>query len=164
MLKLNRKGYITIEVILSSVLAFAVAFFLIDITVKLVNKTDDAYLDTVLMTDKALIIKNIKECIENDIKANGRIEDFYLYEKELEIFFNDGGSSKLKIEVNDNKTNIIYESRDNPLNKYEKELNSNLKDLSIIYGKEDYYAYITIKAINIFSDKNNNINIPIYNG
>lgn len=164
MLKLNRKGYITIEVILSSVLAFAVAFFLIDITAKLVNKTDDAYLDTVLMTDKALIIKNIKECIENDIKANGRIEDFYLYEKELEIFFNDGGSSKLKIEVNDNKTNIIYESRDNPLNKYEKELNSNLKDLSIIYGKEDYYAYITIKAINIFSDKNNNINIPIYNG
>lgn len=164
MLKLNRKGYITIEVILSSVLAFAVAFFLIDITVKLVNKTDDAYLDTVLMTDKALIIKNIKECIENDIKENGSIEDFYLYEKELEIFFNDGGSSKLKIEVNDNKTNIIYESRDNPLNKYEKELNSNLKDLSIIYGKEDYYAYITIKAINIFSDKNNNINIPIYNG
>lgn len=164
MLKLNRKGYITIEVILSSVLAFAIAFFLIDITAKLVNKTDDAYLDTVLMTDKALIIKNIKECIENDIKANGRIEDFYLYEKELEIFFNDGGSSKLKIEVNDNKTNIIYESRDNPLNKYEKELNSNLKDLSIIYGKEDYYAYITIKAINIFSDKNNNINIPIYNG
>ena len=63
MLKLNRKGYLTIEIILASAIAFVIAFFLIDITMKLVDKTDNYYVDTVFMTDKALITKNIKELI-----------------------------------------------------------------------------------------------------
>ena len=68
MKKLNRRGYMTIEIILASVITFVIAFFLIDLTIKLVNTTDDAYADTVLTTDKALVIKNIKKYLEKDFR------------------------------------------------------------------------------------------------
>lgn len=63
-MKLNRKGYLTVEVILASVIAVTIAFFLMEITIKLVNVTDDAYVNTELLTDKTLIIKNIKGQLE----------------------------------------------------------------------------------------------------
>ena len=50
-MKLNRKGYLTVEIILASTLAFAIAFFLIEITVKLVSKTDDIYRDIIITND-----------------------------------------------------------------------------------------------------------------
>ena len=56
-MKLNRKGYLTVEIILASTIAFAIAFFLIEITVKLVSKTDDVYHETVIAYDDAIIIK-----------------------------------------------------------------------------------------------------------
>ena len=46
-MKLNRKGYLTVEIILAYTIAFAIAFFLIEITVKLVSKTDDIYLSLI---------------------------------------------------------------------------------------------------------------------
>ena len=58
MKKLNRKGYLTIEIILASVMAVVIAFFLIDLTMKLADTTDNAYADTVLVTDKALLPKS----------------------------------------------------------------------------------------------------------
>ena len=58
-MKLNRKGYLTVEIILASTIAFAIAFFLIEITVKLVSKTDDVYHETVIAYDDAIIINNI---------------------------------------------------------------------------------------------------------
>lgn len=162
MLKLNKKGYITIEVILSSVLAFAVAFFLIDITVKLVNKTDDAYLDTVLMADKTLIIKNIKECIEKDIADYGNISELkYLNQKATNIIYIKFSNGTVRYLSTVNNHVRFYMGS---TTYYEKKLNSNLRDLSITFDKNDSYVFITIKATNIFSDKNNNINIPIYNG
>ena len=57
-MKLNRKGYLTVEIILASTIAFAIAFFLIEITVKLVSKTDDVYHETVIAYDDAIIINN----------------------------------------------------------------------------------------------------------
>ena len=60
-MKLNRKGYLTVEIILASTIAFAIAFFLIEITVKLVSKTDDVYHETVIAYDDAIIINNIKK-------------------------------------------------------------------------------------------------------
>ena len=54
-MKLNRKGYLTVEIILASAVAFAIAFFLMEITVKLVSKTDDVYHETVITYDLSLI-------------------------------------------------------------------------------------------------------------
>ena len=41
MKKLNRRGYMTVEIIIASVIAFSIAFFLIEITMKLVDVTDN---------------------------------------------------------------------------------------------------------------------------
>ena len=43
MKKLNRRGYMTVEIIIASVIAFSIAFFLIEITMKLVDVTDNEY-------------------------------------------------------------------------------------------------------------------------
>ena len=69
-MKLNRKGYLTVEIILASTIAFAIAFFLIEITVKLVSKTDDVYHETVIAYDDAIIINNIKEKIKDMFRLN----------------------------------------------------------------------------------------------
>ena len=52
---------------MASTIAFAIAFFLIEITVKLVSKTDDVYHETVIAYDDAIIINNIKEKIKDYI-------------------------------------------------------------------------------------------------
>lgn len=77
-MKLNRRGYLTVEIIIASVVAVTIAFFLMEITIKLVNITDDAYVSTELLTDKALIIKNIKELLEEDIEKGDGIKSIEL--------------------------------------------------------------------------------------
>ena len=66
MKRLNRKGYLTIEIILGATIAFAIAFFLMEITTKMVSDTEDTYRDTEVTTDSALIISGIKDNIENN--------------------------------------------------------------------------------------------------
>lgn len=73
-MKLNRRGYLTVEIIIASAMAVTIAIFLMEITINLVNVSDDAYVSTELLTDKALIMKNIKENLEEDIKNNGGIK------------------------------------------------------------------------------------------
>ena len=174
MKKLNKKGYITIEVLIASIVAAVIAVFLIEITVKLVGRTDDAYVDAVLNTDKALIIKNIKKAIEDDIKkcdginmvSTGENAD---YSKKWEFYYNNNecGYSTLFIESKkqekkdliqiiyfDNKQEEIYKKE--IYNIVNFEFNVNINDT-----KENFV--INIKGDNIFSDKDLNINIPISN-
>ena len=41
MKKLNNKGYLTVEVVLASVIAFGLAYFLLNLTIKVKDKNDD---------------------------------------------------------------------------------------------------------------------------
>ena len=52
-MKLNRRGYLTVEIIIASAMAVTIAIFLMEITINLVNVSDDAYVSTELLTDKA---------------------------------------------------------------------------------------------------------------
>ena len=64
----------TVEIIIASVIAFSIAFFLMEITMKLVDVTDNEYADTNFMTDKALIITNVKKYVKeylDDVKRDG---------------------------------------------------------------------------------------------
>ena len=51
-LKLNNKGYMLVEIILASALAFGLTFFIIDLTIKLKNKNDDLVVETLISTDR----------------------------------------------------------------------------------------------------------------
>jgi hypothetical protein len=86
-MKLNRKGYLTVEIILASTIAFAIAFFLIEITVKLVSKTDDVYHETVIAYDDAIIINNIKEKIKDYINEMDGLNLVLPFKKDMISLF-----------------------------------------------------------------------------
>ena len=68
MRKLNNKGYMLVEIILASVIAFGVAYFIIDLTIKLKNKNDDFFVETQVVTDRAIISNKLMDYLkeEND--------------------------------------------------------------------------------------------------
>ena len=59
MKKLNNKGYLLVEIIVASVLAMTIAYFLIELTLNLKAKNDDVFVDTILVTDKVLMTNQI---------------------------------------------------------------------------------------------------------
>ena len=59
MKKLNNKGYMLVEIIVASVIAFSVAYYLINLTYKFKDKNMDVYESTALSSNKIIITKNI---------------------------------------------------------------------------------------------------------
>lgn len=159
MLKLNRKGYLTIEIILASAIAFVIAFFLIDITMKLVDKTDNYYVDTVFMTDKALIVKNIKELIENDINDLGIITkvDCDNDNNDFNITFEDRTTNTLVIDKD--KKQIKYGGY---TKKFDTKLSGNV-GISVSTSTDKKYIVFYMKFTNIFEGNDYDIIIPILN-
>ncbi len=154
-MKLNRKGYLTIEIILGAVIAFGIAFFLIEITTKLVSVSEDNYKDTIVSTDSALIISEVKELIE---KENSRITNISCSNNTCTISSSNGQYS---LKVDNNK--LSY-SKDNTL--YERNIDSSLSDITLTSSvngnttnKDNIYFKISGK--NIYSGKDYDIIIPI---
>ena len=127
-MKLNRKGYITIEVIVGAALTAIIAFFLVELTAKLVNKTDDYYADTLITTDKALVIKNIKRIIENDISSYGIVNTLSCNNDTCNITYANGTVKQLKIS---GKT-IQYGD-------YKKQFSDGIDNLHLIGTSNDNY-------------------------
>lgn len=177
-MNLNRKGYLTVEVILASVVAISIAVFLMEITIKLVNVTDDAYVDTELLTDKGLIIKNIKENLEKDIERGGGI-------KKIELSNSSGREPRATIifcKDNDYDNEIYYEramyiynnqfvyEENSPDEEifYSKKLNDNLYNFNIAsnpYGEvgDKEYVLFKITADSKFTKEPFEANIIVYN-
>ena len=58
-MKLNNKGYLIVEIVLSATIAFAIMYFLIDLTFNFKSKSDDLYKETIFIADKNIITKMI---------------------------------------------------------------------------------------------------------
>ena len=58
-MKLNKKGYMLVEIILASALAFGLAFFIIDLVIRLKNKNDDLLVENLITTDKTIITNKL---------------------------------------------------------------------------------------------------------
>lgn len=56
-----------VEIILASVIAFGVAYFILDLVIKLKNKNDDLFVDTLARTDQAIITNTIMRDIYNGV-------------------------------------------------------------------------------------------------
>ena len=56
---LNNKGYMLVEIILASVIAFSVAYFIVNLTIKLKNKNDDLLVSTQAVTDQDIITNKL---------------------------------------------------------------------------------------------------------
>lgn len=172
-MKLNRKGYLTVEIILASAVAFAIAFFLMEITVKLVSKTDDVYHETVITYDDAIMINNIKDkiidyIIETDGLAlvncgskgcnilgkriGGVTEERWLYydSTSKEIRFSEGA------EEGKDKVTLYAKKVDDSISEVEisSNINGNVKP-------NDRIVFFNIKLKNIFTDNAYEMVIPI---
>ena len=167
MKKLNNKGYLTIEIILSAVIAFTIAFFLIEVTVNFSNASDNYYTDTIFITDKALVSDNVKKNIQNDINEKGIINNVSCTNNTCIITYNDNTTKELK--YNSSNKKVEYDN-------YSKEIKRvNYKSLSVCdsngcssdvtnnYIEGDYIRFV-ISFDNVFEKNNYDINILIYNG
>lgn len=172
-MKLNRKGYLTVEIILASAVAFAIAFFLMEITVKLVSKTDDVYHETVITYDDAIMINNIKdkiidyiietdglalvECKNNECniwgeRVGGATEERYLYYdgESKEIRFSEGA------EEGKDRVTLYAKKVDDSIS--EVEISSNINRN---VEPSDRIVFFNIKLKNIFTDNAYEMVIPI---
>ena len=76
--KLNNKGYMLIEIVLASVIAFGLAYFMLELTLKLKNKNDDLMVETLMATDNAIISNAImRELQENNGNFDMRNMNIY---------------------------------------------------------------------------------------
>lgn len=162
-MKLNRKGYLTIEIILGATIAFAIAFFLMEITIKMVNVTEDNYKDIVVITDNALVISNIKELLDNK-----EITNITCSSNICTITYDDIDNTTHTTHLGIDNRSVIYKESTNYL--YVKELDKSLSNITLtstirgdITGENKNNIYFKITAQNIFIDKDYSIIIPIDN-
>ena len=73
--KLNNKGYMLIEIILASAIAFGVAFFLLELVINLKNKNDDMLVRTLVTTDQAIITNMIMDDLYKNDSNNFKCSD-----------------------------------------------------------------------------------------
>ena len=162
MVKLNKKGYLAVEVILASVVAVSIAVFLIDLTVKMVNKTNDNYTNTLFLTDKALITNHLRKEIKQDIQSNGGLNSANIKNGSCYLEYNNGSDKWIKISKDEENRDAITYSPG-----YSKTINKDIKYSSIYINKcgvENNYLIIKINFEDIFTTNNNrDIEIVLYN-
>lgn len=154
----NRKGYMLVEIIVASVISFAMAYFLIDITLKLVNKNDDYYVESKILFDKSSITKVIMD----DINSNLLVGIYDLKnestEKYIILEFSDGTNTGYKkIEIKGNTIN--YYNTDTL--EYSVTLSNKLTIGEITLGKENNTLSISIPVYSNYSNEDYGINILV---
>ena len=158
-MKLNNKGYMLVEIIVASVIALVMAYFLIDITIRLVNKNNDYYVESVLLTDKNLVTKEIMEDINDNSNNDILLTSINVTNSgdnivTVELSFNNETSKDLII---DKSSNIIKYGN------YEKKMSSDLsiKEFSISKDSTQKQLYIRIPAYTNYSDIDYGISLVI---
>ncbi len=158
-MKLNNKGYMLVEIIVASVIALVMAYFLIDITIRLVNKNNDYYVESVLLTDKNLVTKEIMEDINDNSNNDILLTSINVTNSgdnivTAELSFNNRTSKDLII---DKGSNIIKYGN------YEKKMSSDLsiKEFSISKDSTQKQLYIRIPAYTNYSDIDYGISLVI---
>ena len=161
MVKLNKKGYLAVEVILASVVAVSIAVFLIDLTVKMVNKTNDNYTNTLFLTDKALITNHLRKEIKQDMKNNSGLKSANIKNGSCYLEYNNDSGKWINTKDEENRDAITYSPG------YSKTINKDIKYSSIYIDKcgvENNYLIIKINFEDIFTTTNNrDIEIVLYN-
>ena len=116
--KLNNKGYMLIEIILASALAFGLAYFILDLTIKLKNKNDDLLVSTQINTDTTIVANKLMNFIKeestkfdcNDIKIENntisysgklitQLNQYGIIEKTEDICYSNDNYVKINIPI-----------------------------------------------------------------
>ncbi len=173
--KLNNKGYMLVEIIIASVLAFSVTYYLLNLTYEFKDKNEDVYFSTAILSDKINITKNIMNDLEGKsvsiLSYNNSSNPLY-----VELVVGDAEDSSIKrISIDKNTNTITYGMYDQYREKYivtgdntyyQKEIDSFLEFGEIklegnLTGANSDYVYIIIPISNIYSDETYDIRLLV---
>lgn len=138
MKKLNNKGYMLVEIILASVIAFGVAYFILDLVIKLKNKNDDLFVDTLARTDQAIITNTIMRDIYNkntQFSCENILDNILVEDNKFK--YNDTINDTIIIEVNKYTTIGTIYCKDTLLN-IPLTVNTTKKSYNISINTKDY--------------------------
>jgi len=164
--KLDNKGYLIVEVIVATVLALVMAYFLIDITMEMKTKNDDAYHETIFLSDKALMTKQLMQDLNslelNDISicssGNYKCVDF-IYDENL--------IKRMRIDINTKFfeygtfENNAYKIDDYYSKKISDKLTVGEINISLEEENEDTFLTVKVPLTNIYFEKDYGINLMI---
>ena len=146
-MKINNKGYLLVEIVVAAVIAFAIAYFLFDLTVNLGNKEEDYYINTLLETDKLIMTKDVMNDISNYNLVSvttGNIDEGkkYYVDFELEDATNNTDNTEKK-RLSVDTVNYIYE-----YGKYNSDTNE-FDDID--YIKKDFSKELNVSGIEVIN-------------
>ena len=166
MRRLNNRGYLIVELILASVLAMTVAYFLLNLVVKMSSKNQDLYVETALLTDKAIMTNLVMEDVNKytlvGVSQSGNSVNFDFKDK-------DNNDIKKKLVVDTDDKSIMYSNEDGS-NAIVKKLNSNIVKIDpqisadegvINSGINDSLLRIKTVMNTMYSDTNFGLDITI---
>lgn len=171
-MKLNNKGYMLVEIIVSFGLAFVIIISLTNLVLKFKDTSQDLFYETKYLKDKTLITRSIMEDLDRGIiagitKTNNIVDiDFkinngtnYVSEpRRLEVLKTDGTTKIRYGKIIQHDTNV-YEFDTSDISYYEKYLEPTLNSKDIEITTTTDMVIIKIPVTSLYNDKNYNINI-----
>ena len=175
MKRLNNKGYMLVEIIVASVIAFSVAYYLLNLTYKFKDKSEDIYYSTTMLSDKINITKNIMNDLEkiSDKSSGGLVtgadNNTYTitikgkYDKNSEIISRtikvskDATTQQWQIEYG-SFTERVYTSY------YKKVLDKSFEVSNVSYEETDNAYKIIIKINSLYINDSNDIILFVNKG
>lgn len=158
-MKLNRKGYMLVEIIISAVLAMSIALYLLNLTYDFKNKNEDIYQSITYTSDKIAITKNIMNDLDKVMITNFKSIDtndsknimieFYVKEKELSSA---DELRRLRIQQNEDGAQVITYGK--------VDLNKNdfiITDVSYYQKTLEKSLIVDANKIKIVDEENNEI-------
>lgn len=175
-MRLNRKGYMLVEIVLASVLAMSIVYYLLNLTYKFKNTSEDIYQSIYYENDRMLITKNIMSDLERGVvtevqeSEDGQTIEFTLYiqnigtEKRRILITEVNNQATIqygKIEVTEGET---YDFVKTDVSYYEKSLEPSLVVDSLelvksLNGVATNGLAITIPIKSLYDDKDYSIKI-----
>ena len=135
-MKLNKKGYMLVEIVISFSIAISIMFYLMNLTYKFKNNSEDIYQSTIYLKDKVSITKNIMNDLERgkivSINNPQTQENITTIDFSIKLFSGAIENRRITIEKENGKVTIYYGKLNgntydtNDISYYQKKLESSL--------------------------------------
>ena len=161
-MKLNKKGYMLVEIIVAFSLAMGIAYYLLNLTNKFKNVNEDIYQSTLYLKDKVAITKNIMNDLDDE-----KIKGYESCTGNCVIIVTELNRKKIEVNTNGNVTTVTYGkihedgSYDiNDVSYYQKSMESFLTvgNIQVIESNKDYFV-INVPVSSIYDDIDYSIKI-----
>ena len=147
----DNKGYMLVEIIVASTIAMTMAFFLMEMTLKVVNKNNDYYVESVLLFDKNIVTKEIMD----DINSKKLVGVEKIDNSTYNLKYDDNTTKELSVNGKVISYGNYQKKLADELNVGQIELNNDNDTLTLSipaytnYSKEDYGIKIVVPYSNI---------------